>query len=275
MQRGRGKRIALAVLKCVLLLAVCTGAFILLPVLYGKNDLRRVEAIEKVQEEQRLLEEERAREAERLRMEQQRAEEEARKAAEQAEKRPDVDIDSWEFILANPDNSVKEYAPKTAPVEGVELDERIVPAMQEFLEAARSEGLWVVLASGYRSYEEQQYLFQEKVAQYGDEDVAATIVARPGTSEHQTGLAADITDQYYDIKKQSLEETELYQWMSAHCQDFGFIVRYPQDKEDITGIIYEPWHFRYVGKEAAAYIMENSLTLEEFLELYREKGSGA
>ena len=70
-------------------------------------------------------------------------------------------------------------------------------------------------------------------------------------------------------KGESLEDTELYQWMSAHCQEYGFIVRFPKGKEDVTGIIYEPWHFRYVGIEAATYIMENDLTLEEFLELYK------
>ena len=181
--------------------------------------------------------------------------------------RPAVDTDSWEFILANPTHSVKEYEPKVAALEGIELDERIIPAMKAFVEAARAEGLSVVLASGYRGYAEQTWLFQEKVSEYGEER-AETIVARPGTSEHQTGLAADITDAYYDIKKQELEYTDLYEWMSRHCQEYGFIVRYPKDKEDITGIIYEPWHFRYVGIPAATYIMEQGITLEEFLERY-------
>ena len=102
------------------------------------------------------------------------------------------------------------------------------------------------------------------------EELAADEVARPGTSEHQLGLAADITDQYYEYKNESLENTELFKWMSAHCAEYGFIVRYPKDKEDVTGIMYEPWHFRYVGKEAAAYIMEHGLCLEEFVALYAE-----
>ena len=72
------------------------------------------------------------------------------------------------------------------------------------------------------------------------------------------------------MKDASLENTEMYQWMSQHCDEYGFIVRFPKGREDITGIIYEPWHFRYVGKEAAAYIMEHDLTLEEFLELYQQ-----
>ena len=182
---------------------------------------------------------------------------------------PAIDPSSWEFLLANNEHSVQEYHPEVAALEDVYLDVRIIPAMESFIEAARNQGLEVVLNSGYRSYEEQTWLFENKVAQYnGDEATAATIVARPGTSEHQTGLAADITDGWYEIKKQDLENTALYQWMSTNCQKYGFIVRFPKGKEDITGIIYEPWHFRYVGEEAATYIMKNSLTLEEFLELY-------
>ena len=148
-------------------------------------------------------------------------------------------------------------------------DVRIIEPMEEMVKAARAEGLSVLLSSGYRSYATQTWLFNRKAAEYG-ETVAATIVARPGTSEHQTGLCCDITDHYYEMKDASLENTEMYQWMSQHCDEYGFIVRFPKGREDITGIIYEPWHFRYVGKEAAAYIMEHDLTLEEFLELYQQ-----
>ena len=154
-------------------------------------------------------------------------------------------------------------------LEGQQFDVRIIEPMEEMVKAARAEGLSVLLSSGYRSYATQTWLFNRKAAEYG-ETVAATIVARPGTSEHQTGLCCDITDHYYEMKDASLENTEMYQWMSRHCDEYGFIVRFPKGREDITGIIYEPWHFRYVGKEAAAYIMEHDLTLEEFLELYQQ-----
>ncbi len=181
---------------------------------------------------------------------------------------PDVDVTSWELRLANLNNSIGEYAPELEVIENnQQFDARAADALREFIQAARDEGLSVYLSSAYRSYAEQQYLYNRKVAQVG-EAVAKTIVAPPGTSEHQTGLAADITDRYYEVKNSELENTELYQWMSAHCQEYGFIVRYPKDKEDITGIIYEPWHFRYVGVEAATYIMENGLCLEEFVALY-------
>lgn len=184
---------------------------------------------------------------------------------------PDIDISSWEYMLANEDNPIGEYVPELTSLEnGQNFDTRAVEELQSFIDAARDQGLSVYLSSSYRSYSEQQYLFNRKVAQYnGDEATAATIVARPGTSEHQTGLCCDITDRYYEVKDSSLENTELYKWMYEHCDEYGFILRYPKDKEDVTGIIYEPWHFRYVGKEAAQYIMENGMCLEEFVELYK------
>ena len=183
---------------------------------------------------------------------------------------PDIDITSWEYILANADNSIEEYVPELTSLEnGQSFDSRAVEELQRFIDDTRAEGLSVYLSSSYRSYSEQQYLFNRKVSQLGgDEARAARIVARPGTSEHQTGLCCDITDRYYETKDSSLENTQMYQWMYAHCAEYGFILRYPKDKEDVTGIIYEPWHFRYVGKEAAEYIMENGLCLEEFVELY-------
>ena len=181
---------------------------------------------------------------------------------------PQIDITSWEYLLANLDNPIGDYTPTTETLEGQPLDSRIIEPMKEFVAAARAEGLSVYLSSGYRDYSTQQYLYNRKVGQYGEE-VAKTIVAPPGTSEHQTGLACDITDRYYEVKDSSLENTAMYQWMSQHCQEYGFIVRYPKDKEDVTGIIYEPWHFRYVGVEAATYIMEHGLCLEEFVALYQ------
>ncbi|MBR2764395.1 MAG: M15 family metallopeptidase [Blautia sp.] len=184
--------------------------------------------------------------------------------------KPDIDINDWKFILANPWHSVEEYEPDLEWFEDVQLDYRIIDAMDAFVGDARDLGYSVVMVSGYRSYDTQTGLFEQTADAYGEEE-AATIVAVPGTSEHQTGLAADITDDYYDLMNESLENTELYQWMSAHCHEYGFIVRFPKGKEDITGIIYEPWHYRYVGVEAATYIMEHDLTLEEFLELYQPK----
>ena len=150
-----------------------------------------------------------------------------------------------------------------------QFDSRAVVSLQNFIDAARAEGLSVYLSSAYRPYSEQQYLFDRKTAQLGgDTAAAAKIVLPAGTSEHQLGLCADITDQYYETKTAELENAALYQWMLQHCAEYGFILRYPADKEDITGVMYEPWHFRYVGEEAAEYIMEHGICLEEFVALY-------
>ena len=192
---------------------------------------------------------------------------------------PDVDVSGWKFILANADHSIETYAPpEIETLEGQQFDTRIIEPMKAFVAAARAEGLSVFLSSGYRDYATQQYLYNRKISQGYTPEQAATIVLPPGTSEHQTGLVCDITDQYYDPKDWTvLEKTALYQWMSEHCQEYGFIVRYPKNKSglsadeaknSVTGIIYEPWHYRYVGVEAATYIMENEICLEEFLALY-------
>lgn len=184
---------------------------------------------------------------------------------------PRVDVTSWEYTLVNAEHPLGDVAPEslTELENGHYFDTRAVNALQNFIDAARAEGLSVCLSSSYRNYSEQSYLYNRKVQQLGgDTAAAARIVTPPGASEHQLGLCADITDRFYEVKTQELENTALYQWMLAHCQEYGFILRYPKDKEEITGIIYEPWHFRYVGVEAATYIMENNLCLEEFLALY-------
>ena len=182
--------------------------------------------------------------------------------------RPEVDVTGWEFILANASHPIGDYAPELCGVENSQqFDVRAADALEAFLDGARAAGLSVYLSSAYRSYAEQSYLYQRKVEQYGEER-AKTIVLPPGTSEHQTGLCADITDRYYEFKDSSLENTELFQWMNAHCAEYGFILRYPRDKEEVTGVIYEPWHFRYVGQSAALFIQEEGLCLEEFLAVY-------
>jgi len=193
---------------------------------------------------------------------------------------PEIDIESWEYALVNHWNSIGEYAPELEAMEnGQYLDARIAQPMREFIAAARGEGLSVYLSSTYRTYNDQAANFQRKLNQGYSADTAWTIVALPGTSEHQLGLAADITDVYYPLKDSSLENTALYQWMSKHCHEYGFIVRYPKNHsgtstydapETHTGCIYEPWHFRYVGVEVATYIMENDLCLEEFVSLYKQ-----
>jgi D-alanyl-D-alanine carboxypeptidase len=181
---------------------------------------------------------------------------------------PQVDIYSWELRLANYENYIGKYIPELAYVEGYHrFDARAADALKEWLDAARAEGLGVYLCSAYRNYYYQQYLHFRKVWQCGEKK-AKTIVAPPGRSEHQLGLAADLTA-YPGVLETFLEDTELFKWLSSTCQDYGFILRYPKDKTEITKIIYEPWHFRYVGLEPAKYMMENNLCLEEFIDLYK------
>lgn len=126
----------------------------------------------------------------------------------------------------------------------------------------------IMVTSAYRSYNTQVSLFNREIEIKGSEEVAAQWVARPGYSEHQTGLVFDLDLNYasssggidYDGKG-------IYKWVNEHCQNYGFIIRYPDNKQDITGIVYEPWHFRYVGVPHAVYMADNNLCLEEYIEL--------
>lgn len=204
---------------------------------------------------------------------------------------PEIDINEWQFMLVNANNPLdpQDYAPEemaylnmTVSETDIQysynqyrcpVDARIAEALLDFAKGCADAGLPVYLSSGYRSYADQRYLFDRKVGQGYTEDIARTIVAYPGTSEHQTGLVCDITDFYRETKDSSLENTDTYKWLCEHCTEYGFVVRYPADKsgsaDSITGVIYEPWHFRYVGVEAAKYMTENNLCLEEFVELYK------
>ena len=190
---------------------------------------------------------------------------------------PEIDIDSWEFLLANGENSIDEYIPPELVVVGTngqKFDSRIVEALNSMVDDAKSKGLSVFVSSGYRSYSDQQANFtrvcQNNGVTDGKNSKGYFITMPAGCSEHQTGLAADITDKYYELKDESIENTDLFRYMKDHCQEFGFIVRFPKGMEEVTGVMYEPFHFRYVGVEAATYIMENGICLEEFVSLYKE-----
>lgn len=160
---------------------------------------------------------------------------------------------------------------------GQQVDTRIAAALKEFLDAGEAAGYPLQIISGYRTFERSRMLLEREVnyrkslglSQQEAERVAAMWVAPPGTSEHNTGLAADIISLDYYMTHGDLEESFENDapaiWMKEHCAEYGFILRYPKGKTDVTGIGFEPWHFRYVGVEYAAYIMENDLTLEEFL----------
>lgn len=139
-------------------------------------------------------------------------------------------------------------------------------ALEEMFKAAEKEDLEFYAQSGYRSYETQEFLFQSYTENHGEEE-ANKFSARPGESEHQSGLTMDITSP--DIGPQLVTEfgeTDEGKWLQEHAHEYGFIIRYPKGKEEITLYQYEPWHIRYVGKKAAKEITENNITLEEYYE---------
>lgn len=149
-------------------------------------------------------------------------------------------------------------------VAGYRIAAVCVDAFNRMMEDCKAAGLNPELLSGYRTYWDQQALYAEKVAEYG---VAAgsQIVARPNTSEHQLGYAVDIVNSGMYTLNKTQGSTRVQQWLMEHCWDYGFILRYPEGTTDITGIIYEPWHYRYVGLEVALEMKELGITLEEYL----------
>ncbi|MCD7852535.1 MAG: M15 family metallopeptidase [Oscillospiraceae bacterium] len=161
--------------------------------------------------------------------------------------------------------------------DGQYFDSRAAEELLEMISGAEEAGYTVTIRTGYRPYATQAYIFFGKASQiawdgtveYADaEELARKTVAYPGTSEHQLGLAVDLMDSASTaMVAEDVEELPVLLWLQEHCAEYGFIYRYPKEKQEITGW-YEPWHFRYVGKAAATYIMENDLCLEEFIELY-------
>ena len=191
-------------------------------------------------------------------------------------KKPEIDPDDWRLVLVNKWNALPEgFEPETVEIErGYRFDARAADKLTAMLDGCRAAGLHPLICSAYRTGDYQTSLFEKQVRKQKskgldeEEAVAAAgeVVAVPGTSEHQLGLAVDICSMDYQLLDEGQEQTAEYQWLRAHCAEYGFILRYPPDTTDITGIIYEPWHFRYVGEEAAAYMMAKGILLEEFLQ---------
>lgn len=156
---------------------------------------------------------------------------------------------------------------------GQSVDRRIYDDLIAMLQAAKSEGLNPLICSSYRTNEKQEQLYQNKVSEYLSQgyskveasDKAAFWVARPGTSEHQLGLAVDIVLTKNQRLDRSQENTVEQQWLIQNSWKYGFVLRYPTNKNSITGVGYEPWHYRYVGKEHAKKINELGVCLEEYV----------
>lgn len=181
----------------------------------------------------------------------------------------------WNMTLVNAENPMQEgYVPELAEVEnGYSVDARIAEDLNAMLAAARDDGCQPQICSAYRSVEKQVQVFNDTVngwinqgSSFWDAYQRTTQeVALPGTSEHGIGLAVDIVSNQYAELDAKQAETKEAQWLQEHCYEYGFILRYPPEKQSLTGIIYEPWHYRYVGREMAQKIKESGLTLEEYL----------
>lgn len=183
--------------------------------------------------------------------------------------------DMWCLILTNAEYPVPEdYAVTLRDVPGTDqkVDERIYEPLINMLEAMKAEGLSPVVCSGYRTLDKQEKLFNRKVSAYvkkGRSKEESYTLARqtlsiPGSGEHCLGLAVDFYTRSYHQLERAFEKTPEGKWLREHAQDYGFTLRYDEGKEEITGIEYEPWHFRYVGVDVARYLKEHNLSLEEF-----------
>lgn len=184
--------------------------------------------------------------------------------------------DDWNLILINKHHSIPEgYEVPLGKINAsMQCDERIIPDLLDMLQAAKDDGVSLIICSPYRDINRQKVLFDRKIKKYMKQgmsyleayQLSSQTVTVPGASEHQIGLAIDFLTNNYSSLNVGFGETEAGKWLAAHGYEYGFILRYPKDKEYITGIEFEPWHFRYVGKEAAALIQEQGLTLEEFID---------
>ena len=162
-----------------------------------------------------------------------------------------------DYVPSNLENISTTYARS-----GMQLVKEAKEAFETLSENAKKEGMNVIAMSSYRSYDYQVNLYNNYVAQDGKE-AADKYSARPGYSEHQTGLAVDVYN--LDLPYTSFEETKEFTWMQENAYKYGFILRFPKDKVNITGYQYESWHYRYVGKKVAKEIKDNNLTLEEYI----------
>lgn len=181
-------------------------------------------------------------------------------------------INEWNLKLVNKDNSVdRSYVPELEELnDGIMFDKRAISYLRNMINAMYKVGIknvWV--QSSYRSYEKQEELFNRKVTYYKNqgkkqeeaERLAQTVVQRPEMSEHNLALAAD-----FNTVTNEFEKTKAFEWLQKNAADYGFVLRYPKDKQDITGIVYESWHWRYVGKEHAKVMKEKGYCLEEYID---------
>ena len=190
-----------------------------------------------------------------------------------------LDADFSCLLLVNGSNPLPDTYDSEVRASLVEIDKQyrnndnvtqihkdVYPYITAMVAAAQADGVGLKVWSPFRSYAIQKDLFQKQVNRVGgDEEKAATVVARPGTSEHNTGLCAD-----FNMASDAFENTQMYTWMTENAEDYGFVMRYRKDKQPITGVIHESWHWRFVGIKHAKKMNELDMCLEEYVE-YLEK----
>lgn len=179
----------------------------------------------------------------------------------------------WNLILVNRDNRVPDgyKVELTKLSNGEKVDSRIYPSLQKMFDDARASGLELFVREGYRTRQEQKTIMEERIQKYQEEGcsrreakkLAKEYVAAPGTSEHELGISVDI-----NADNSKCSSDAVYAWLAKNAHKYGFIKRYPSDKTEITGTKNEPWHYRYVGKKAAAEMLEKGLCLEEYIEQF-------
>lgn len=186
------------------------------------------------------------------------------------------DKEDWRLLLINKQHPIPEdYTfPLGTIKNNMQCDERIIEDLLSMMQAAKEDGVTIIICSPYRDYSRQELLFERKIDKYMSWGMsymeaykkASQTVTVPGASEHQIGLAIDFITNDYTKLNAGFGDTKAGQWLLEHSCEYGFILRYPLGKEYITGIQYEPWHFRYVGRDAAMEITQREITLEEFVE---------
>lgn len=191
------------------------------------------------------------------------------------------DAQDWRLVLINKQHPIPEDYTFTLDTiktanGGIQCDSRVMEDLFSMLQAAGEDEINLAICSHYRDINRQEVLFSRKIKTYMKKGmsymeaykISSQTVTVPGASEHQIGLAMDIVSDSYTVLEEEFAETDAGIWLKDHCAEYGFILRYPLGKESITGIEFEPWHFRYVGREAAEIIMNEGLCLEEFWAKY-------
>lgn len=188
------------------------------------------------------------------------------------------DSSDWRLVLINKQHPIPEgYQFTLGTIKGsMQCDERIISDLLSMLQAAKDDGVNLAICSPYRDLNRQEVLFNKKIKIYMGQGMsymeayklASQAVTVPGASEHQIGLALDIFCDTYTSLDEGFADTEAGKWLEEHSCEYGFVLRYPSGKEYITGIEFEPWHFRYVGKDAATIMKDENICLEEFWDKY-------